>query len=318
VLHSSDDQAGATSNVNFGPGTVDPNVAFVKIGADGKICFTNSAHANVDVILDEMIVGNAAAFRAPTGEGATRLVDTRDGLGGPLLAPSESRCITAVGAAPGEFVGVNALVVLAETAGYGTLHASGSTPGESSTVNFRQGSVDPNFAFTEVGPDGKICFTNSPHGPIHLVLDELIIGDADALTRPATTTGSDRPVDTRQTKPTGRLTPNASVCFAIPGAAPGDFGGVNITPIDASNPGFATLRASNEPPGTVSNANFAPGTVDPNFAIAKIGPDGNLCVTNAPHGDVDIIIDTQVIANSTTFTSPTPTGSTRLTDTRGT
>jgi hypothetical protein len=42
TVHSSDDQAGNTSNVNFHAGSVDPNLTFVEVGSDGEVCFTNS------------------------------------------------------------------------------------------------------------------------------------------------------------------------------------------------------------------------------------------------------------------------------------
>lgn len=316
VLHSSDDAAGATSNVNFDSGTIDPNVAFVKVGADGRICFTNSNHSSVHVILDEMIVGAAGTFTKPTAEGAVRLSDTRVGHGGPAVGPSEERCFAAVGATPGDFVGVNVTPVEAAGPGFGTMHASGSPAGPTSTVNFARGSIDPNFAFTEVGADGRICFTNSNHGPVHLVLDELVVGNRAALVRPSTATGNDRSVDTRESHPVGRLGPSGTVCFSVPGASVGDMVGVNITPVLAAGPGFGTLHASAAAAGGTSNVNFASGTIDPNFALAAAGPDAQTCFTNSPHGPIDVVIDAQVIARSSAFRAPTEHGSIRLVDTR--
>lgn len=77
ALHSSDDPGPSTATVNFGPGTVDPNVALVKVGTDGKICFTNSEHANVNIILDQLVNATSTSFSLPTAEGAVRLTDTR-------------------------------------------------------------------------------------------------------------------------------------------------------------------------------------------------------------------------------------------------
>jgi hypothetical protein len=316
VLHSSDDAPGGTSNVNFGPGTVDPNVAFAQVGADGRICFTNSVFGPVHLLLDQLIVADAAVFRSPSPSGSVRLADTRIGLGGGILAPSETRCVAAVGAAPGEFVGVNVLPIAATAAGFGTLHPSGSGPGASSTANFGPGTFDPNFAFTKVGPDGQICFTNSVHGPVHVLLDELIVGVSTALAAPSPGPNSDRPVDTRLGLGSGTLAPGASVCFTIPGGAPGDFGGVNLLPLQATGPGFGTLRSSDDAPGSTSNANFGVGTFDPNFAIAEFGADGRMCFTNSENSTVDVIVDSQVIADASAFSQPTSSGSVRLVDTR--
>lgn len=315
TLHSSDDPPGPTSNVNFGAGTVDPNVAFAEVGADGRICFTNSMHGPVHLILDEMIVADSDAFRPPTADGSTRLVDTRVGLGGTTVAASETRCVRAAGASAGEFVGVNVLPLDARSPGFGTLHPSGSAPGPSSTANFGPGSVDPNFAFTQVGADGRICFTNSVHGPVELVLDELIVGTADAMSRPTGGSSSDRPVDTRKS-PGTPLAPGGTVCFTVGGAVAGDFGGVNLLAVEASGPGYATLHSSAEAPGTTSNINFAPGSVDPNFGIAAFGSDRSLCLTNSRNSSAHVVIDSQVIAKANVFSKPSVAGTVRLVDTR--
>jgi hypothetical protein len=66
------------SNVNFGPGTIDPNVALAPIGADGKVCYANSNHSNVHLIADHLatIAANAVTLATPTGA-PLRKVDTR-------------------------------------------------------------------------------------------------------------------------------------------------------------------------------------------------------------------------------------------------
>jgi hypothetical protein len=78
-LHTAGDAPGATSNVNFGPGTIDPNFGIAEVGADGKLCVTNSTHSEVEMIVDAQIVADAAAFDPPTATGSARLVDTRSG-----------------------------------------------------------------------------------------------------------------------------------------------------------------------------------------------------------------------------------------------
>lgn len=66
------------SNVNFGPGTLDPNVAIAPIGADGKVCFFNSQHSPVDLTADHLGSISASAYTKATDTGAPlRKVDTR-------------------------------------------------------------------------------------------------------------------------------------------------------------------------------------------------------------------------------------------------
>ena len=71
--------APVASNVNFGPGSVDPNVAIAPIGADGKVCFVNSRHSAVDVIADHLGTLERDVF-APANATATpeRALDTRE------------------------------------------------------------------------------------------------------------------------------------------------------------------------------------------------------------------------------------------------
>lgn len=100
-------------------------------------------------------VGSLAAFTLPTTTGAARLIDTR--LTTPV-APSTKICIAAVGAKPGDYIGVNV------------------TPaGATANVNFGPGTIDPNVAFVKIGTDGEFCFTNSEHGTVNVIIDELIV-----------------------------------------------------------------------------------------------------------------------------------------------
>jgi hypothetical protein len=70
------------SNVNFGPGTIDPNVALAPIGTDGRVCFVNSQHANVDLVADHLgTIVQASYTRAQASGAPVRRVDTRRGLG---------------------------------------------------------------------------------------------------------------------------------------------------------------------------------------------------------------------------------------------
>jgi hypothetical protein len=310
VVHSSDARAGSTSNVNFGPGTVDPNVAFVEVGVDGEVCFTNSRHGPVEVVIDAMVVAEAGSLAEPFA-GADRVLDTR---AGDPVAASGSVCATA---ASGEaFVGLNVTPVEAIAPGFGTVHASDASPGRSSTVNFGPGTVDPNFAFVQSGADGAVCFTNSEHGPVDVIIDRLVTDEAGTLRAPVVGADGGRPVDTRVGVGGTRLSPSASVCFAVDGAQPGEFVGVNVTPVGAAALGFGTVHPPGSEPGGVSNVNFGPGTVDPNFAMTQVGADGTACFTNSVHGEVDVIIDAQVIGAADAFRLPSADGGLRILDTR--
>ena len=314
VVHSSDARAGSTSNVNFGSGTTDPNVAFVPVGVDGEVCYTNSRHGSVEVVVDAMTVAAAGTLRPVSEHGSgIRLLDTR---AGDPVASAASVCIVPAGATAGEYVGLNVTPVDATTFGYGTLHESGRAPGLSSTVNFGPGTVDPNFAFVRVGADGQVCFANSVHGPVDVIVDQLVIGTSSMMRPPVVGADGGRPVDTRTGVGGSRLAPSGEVCFAVADSVPGEFVGVNVTPVGAATPGYGTVHPSGSAPGEVSNVNFGPGTVDPNFAMTQVGADGKVCFTNSVHGAVDVIIDAQVIGAADAFRLPSADGSVRILDTR--
>ena len=67
------------SNVNFAPGTIDPNIAVAQIGTDGRVCFHNSHHADVHLIADHLgTIADTAYTPARTDGTHQRTVDTRE------------------------------------------------------------------------------------------------------------------------------------------------------------------------------------------------------------------------------------------------
>jgi hypothetical protein len=320
TLHSSDVPAGNTSNVNYDVGSVDPNFAFVRVGRDGKVCFTNGPTATVDVVIDVLTVADSDSMSdLSTGTGAARLVDTRQGLGGGRLAASETRCFqVAGGVADGQRVGVNVTPVLASERGFGTIHAPSVSAGATSTVNYMPASVDPNFAFAQVGDAGKVCFTNGPGATVDLVVDQLVVA-AEGLFREPTDRGAERLVDTRVALGGTRLAGSETRCVDVVGASRGvsEYVGVNVTVVGASGTGFGAVHASGAPVPRTSNVNYAPGSIDPNFATTRVGNDGKICFTNGPDATVDLILDEVSVASDEMLRDPTsPGGAVRILDTR--
>ena len=306
------------SNVNFAPGTVDPNVAVAKVGADGTVCFVNSVHGNVHVIADDLGALAATAFTATSTGAPVRRVDTRAGLGGDVVAASERRCFT-VGGDPGDVALVNLTPVGATRAGNGVLvpdDASTATP-TASNVNFGPGTVDPNVALATIGASNKVCFVNSVHGPVHLIADEL--GTIEqAVAKPAATGGVPKRVaDTRLGIAGGMVVPSGRACFAVAGS-PGDVAIVNLTPVDATRAGFGQLVSSSvTTPAVSSNVNFDRRTVDPNVAAAVIGTDNQVCFVNSVHAAVHLVADHLMTVAGSAYTPPSATGSPkRVLDTR--
>ncbi len=209
----------------------------------------------------------------------------------PPVAPGGRVCWRTAGSR-GDAAFMNLLPVQASGPGYGLLVSSDTTnPPEASNANYNVGSVDPNVAVAPIGPDGQVCFVNSPHATVDLVADHLGTIRSNAYV-PANASGApDRKVDTRIGLGGGTLPPSGRVCFTVAGT-PGDAAVMNLTPVQASGPGYGLLVSSDTTnPPEASNANYNVGSVDPNVAVAPIGPDGQVCFVNSPHATVDLVAD---------------------------
>jgi hypothetical protein len=172
-------------------------------------------------------------------------------------------------------------------------------------------------AFAAIGADGRVCYANSVHGPVHLVADELGTIDA-AATQPPQPGGAPRRVaDTRLGIAGGMVVPSGRACFTVAGA-PGDLAVVNLTPVDATRAGFGQLVPSGvTAPAATSNVNFATRTFDPNVAAAVIGADRQVCFVNSVHAAVHLVADHLVTVDASAYAPPSSTGTpVRVLDTR--
>ena len=185
------------SNVNFSPGSVDPNVAFARIGSDNRVCFVNSEHTSVDLVAD--LVGTIVDFvfeSASPDDAPVRVVDTRVGQGeggsrpGSVVFRSGRLAWGACGVEPhsGERSGAGE-----RAAGVVGCHR----PTVASNVNFSPGSFDPNVAFGVIGGDDRVCFVNSEHTSVDLVADQLGTMRAGVFHSATPTAGWLRVIDTR-------------------------------------------------------------------------------------------------------------------------
>ena len=111
----------------------------------------------------------------------------------------------------------------------------------------------------------------------------------------------------------GVLSPGQPVCFDS-GAAADESVILNVTPVDASVPGFGTVTVTGEDWQASSSVNFVAGAANPNLVIKQPGADGRLCYTaSAPS---HVIIDVLALADLG-WRSATPEGAAdRVVDTR--
>ena len=187
------------SNVNFSPGSFDPNVAVAPIGGDGKCasstaCIRRCTWWPTTWGLDRCGVVHVGLPKWRAGAcGRHACV----GQGGSTVAPSGRLCLSVAGS-PGDVAVVNLTPVNAAGFGNGQLVSSDvASPPVASNVNFRPGSFDPNVALAPIGADGRVCFVNSVHASVDLVADHLGTIDAAAFTLASGSGAPLRVVDTR-------------------------------------------------------------------------------------------------------------------------
>lgn len=165
------------ASVNYGPGTVNPNVSATEIGTDGQVCFVNAPTASVHVVMDQIGAVDATAFAmAGTGGAPERVLDTRETA---IVGPGGRAC-TPVAGDPYDVAMVNITPVEATGRGNGLLVASFvDDPPLAANVNYSVGSIDPNVALAPIGNDGEVCFVNADLASVHVVLDHIGTIDAD-------------------------------------------------------------------------------------------------------------------------------------------
>ena len=155
------------SNVNFGSDEPVAGAAFVPVGDDGAICIL-TALADVDVIVD--LTGT---FTSDGGLGlvvapATRLLDTRSGVGG--WGPRHARnARVEITAAPPEARAVTGTLTLVAPRGEGFLSAEAcDVTSETSSVNALDAQTMANSVTVGVS-DGRLCISSSATG--HTIFD---------------------------------------------------------------------------------------------------------------------------------------------------
>lgn len=278
--------AAAASNVNFGSGTVDPNVAIAPVGNDGRVCFHNSEHARVHLVADQLGTLAPAAYSTTGGGTPMRLIDTR--RTGERVPASGSRCF-GVDGNPGDAAIVNLTPVEPTAPGHGVLTARASDAPVASSVNYRPGAVDPNLVIAPIGPDRRVCFHASVHASVHLVADQLG-AVASAHFTPADPSGI--PIRLTDTRASDRpVAPTERRCFAT-GAPPRNVAVVNLTPVLAGGFGHGVLTSSDTTGAPdASNVNYRPGSTDPNLAVARVGGDGRVCFFASSHTSLHLVVD---------------------------
>ncbi len=150
--------------------------------------------------------------------------------------------------------------------GFVTVWPCDTTMPNTSNVNYRVGPAIPNTVNITPAADGTVCVFSST--PIHVIIDQTgswskVSGFAGQV--------PDRLLDTRN------LGPQTTTGVAS-GFDPSKAALVNVTVVDASDPGFVTVGPCSSGLPETSNLNFVGGETRAAAAIVKPDANGQVCV----------------------------------------
>lgn len=328
------------SNLNFGSGGAVANSVIAPVGASGKVCFYSDQATDFLVDVTGWFAGEVGGTETFIGATPRRLVDTRNGIGGPTVRIPAGGTITVplAGAAmqrsdgssdtipaTATAVAMNVTAVLPSRAGFFTVWPCGAPKPVASNVNFAGGAVVANGVVTSLGSNGSVCLYSDQESD---VLVDVLGWFGGGSTPPFTGAVPTRLVDTRNAVggPAGVVTPASpravpvrGVTVRVDGVAqrvPADASAValNVTMVEARAAGYATVWPCGSPMPTASNVNFGQGGTAANGVIAPIGADGSVCVFTS--ANAHLIVD--IAGWFTGGASPAFTGNVpkRLVDTR--
>lgn len=280
-VYPCDEARPVVSNVNYATGATVPNSVIVGLDADAAVCVYTDRSLNL--LVD--VMGWFTAGFTPTVP--TRAFDTRDGQSrGLRTGEMVSTQIAGVGGVPLDATGVvlNLTAVEPDAAGYVTVYDCGQRPGTSS-VNFGVGGAVANLVITPLSGDGQLCLYSS--APTGFVVD--VFGWF------ASTFESIDPVRVLDTRPTGPFGASlvTRVQVAGVGGVPAEARAVaaNVTAVEASAAGYASVYPCQATPPNASNLNFVTGGTVANGAFVGLDAGGGLCVFTSAASDylVDIV-----------------------------
>ena len=298
-----------TSNVNFVARQTVANSVTVAVNQRGSICASSnvSTHLVVDVV---------AAFRSTAefgGLSPSRLVETRIGPGlstidgqsqgqGRLRGGTTSAFTIAgrAGIAPStSSIVINATVVNPAGDGFLTLWPCGPDRPNASTLNFAAGAAVAGAATVQLGSGGQICaFSNVD---TDLVIDAFGTVASSATYVPVTPA---RVLETRTgpglgtvdgtSNGTGPARPGENITVPIAGRAgtPTTATSANLTIIatESGGAGYVTVWPCDAARPVASTLNITPGATVANSVIARLDPQGRVCLSSSTntHLVVDI------------------------------
>ncbi len=305
------------SSVNFNKGFTGANLVTVTLGTGGKVRFYN-ASGSTHVVADVMGYYHGATSTAKAGYGGysgvepTRILDSRDPAGAPLLPGEWYTTGSDFGPDVNPHIkgfAVNITATRTTGSGYFTAWNGISTAIPStSTLNFTAGKTVPNMAIVPTSACGPDCgrgfesvpiigVRNRSNGDADVIVDLVGVYDdntLDGMWRFRPLASPTRIVNTK--------TAQGIAAALKPGqtATVGNTAGVTtyssmalVTNTTANKPTSSTVLTlwnADIPRPTVSNLNPAAGQLVSNMTITDLGADYDFNVRNAS-GTTNLVVD---------------------------
>ncbi len=314
VLFPCDDDPPTAANLNYAAGAITNNLALVRIDTDGAICVATRSVTDYTVDAVGYVPAGAGLTALPT---ATRVLDTRDGTGGPNPSPvphgtTVALDVAGVGGVPGDatLAVFNLTAVGWTERGRITVHPCDEPPGTTSSVNFPGGGNVANLIISRLAADGTVCLaaTNASDMVVDVTAWAADADDVTSLPAPR------RVLDTRADA--GLLTAGTVTTIDIgaqPGASTDPSAAVyNLAAIDGVGQGRLVAYPCDEATPETATRNFLDDQPVSVTAFTALSADGTLCVLNT--APVEIAVDLVATTGSEgTIVALTPA---RLVDTR--
>ncbi|MER5759631.1 hypothetical protein [Streptomyces sp. NPDC002082] len=306
-----------TSNVNYLAGQSVPNLVIATVGADGFVHLFNGGWESVDLLADVTGYFTASEADGYTALNPTRVVDTREKLGGKTPGYGTfDVAIAGAGRVPkgATAVALNLTVTNPIQSGHLTAYPAGQQAPATSSVNFAPGQTVANSVIVPVGADGKITVRNGSWESTDVVIDVVGYYGAGSLAAYEPAVVSYRTMDTRKdTWWSGNKSGPVPARSYLPVYLPHDEDAdpvvawvLNATVTNTTGEGFLSVAADHNewsdyeadtatmPERPVSSAlNWTAGATVPNLVQTTVGQGMHVDFWNQGWKSVDVIVDVQ-------------------------
>ncbi len=296
TVHPTGTARPTASNLNFVKGQVVPNLVTSKVGTGGQVTvFASGGCPHVTVDVTGYYTAGATAPGGFVGITPTRALDTRQAGQGPCVAGARNVTVAPVTGVPADAaaVALNVTVVKPSAPGYATVYPTGSARPTASNLNFQRGQVVPNHVTAKVGTGGQVTVFTSGGCP-HVVVDVAGYFEAGVPGEGGFVgVNPSRVLDTRKAGQGPCIAGARDVTVAPTTGVPADAASVvlNVTVVEPSAPGYATVYPQGVARPTASNLNYVKGQVVPNAVITGVTA-GKVSVFTSggcPHVVVDVV-----------------------------